>query len=720
MTEEFDVYQTCPCGSGKKLKFCCLSIFGEMQRIAGLQREQQFSLARSALAALERKDHKEVWSRAWVKSVRALNELAGGDKDTARRLVDEVLEEIPGHPSATIALALLTIASEGYPAAKRAVSAAFRAQETRNNLLTSHLARTVAAVLGFEKHYLAAHRHIELALTLGPENDAAIETLEMFERDRSIPYPLREGYHLEPFAGSENLRAQYDEALKLEQMGCFSDAAKVFGGIARQEPDQAWVWWNIALCHAWAAEDPLAVEAFKASAANQADPESAADSLLLARLLHVPTGAARVDHLGREYYVQSVGKLLTRLDQDPLFVRNSKRAEDEDDIPGVVATYQVLDSDPRSLVTDALTLDNLPIVLGQILVLDANPRLGKPPIALVRSIGQDRFDAVTKQFVEIAGAEINPEFANRVTGFTPADIAPLASHWYLPPNLGLAQSDALHRARCEKIIGEIWPATPQESLGGKSPVEAAAIPELNVALRAAVLALDVFCDQSSLPFNPAEVRERLGLPPVTPVELSPEEVDIQLPILKLRRVAFDRVTDGQLVEIIEKVTGRGHAALSEKLLAMVLSRPAVAEKLDFQMVYLSLANLCRDRWSLSEALEWLALGKQDSLSRKLPLDMVALWDMDELLLRSRDPNDPRLAEIAAKLWNYYRPKLPEATKVITSLLNHVQIPGPWNGAAGEGLQSESLAGAGVGTGGLWTPEAEAAGQPSKLWLPGQE
>jgi hypothetical protein len=31
-----------------------------------------------------------------------------------------------------------------------------------------------------------------------------------------------------------------------------------------------------------------------------------------------------------------------------------------------------------------------------------------------------------------------------------------------------------------------------------------------------------------------------------------------------------------------------------------------------------------------------------------------------------------------------------------------------------------LAAAGVATSGLWTPEAETAGQPSKLWLPGQE
>lgn len=722
MAGELDVYQFCPCGSGKKLKFCCHAIIGDMQKIAEMQQHHQYQMALAALDNLEKKDLKEVWSRAWVKTTKALIQSSLQKPDEARRLVQEVLEEIPDHPLGTVVNGLLTLSAEGYPAAKRAVYSAFqvRNESGRNAFLTSHLARTLATMLAMQGHVLAAREHFSLAVAFDPENEEAVEDFLEFQGDASIPYPLRSHYLLARFTGEENQRDAYDQAAALAGTGCYSDAAKAFGQIARQSPNQGWVWWNIALCHAWAAEDPLAVEAFKPAAANQTDPESAADCLLLSRLLQTPTGAARIDRLGQEYRVHSVGKLLTLLDQQPLFARGPMSPEEEADEARPSAWYQVLDRDPNTVAPDKLTVDNVPHVVGQITVFDADPQSERPARAIVGCLGRDKLEQLKVQFAEAAGAEAELTGEPVLAGFARAETAALMLPWHLPEELSLSQIESLQRARWNRILSEIWPQTPQEALGGRSPDDAAKSPELQNALRAAVLALDVFCEQSSYTLDQGEVRSRLGLPPVTPLDTAPDDDPTHYSILQLRRVPFDRLTDEQLVAVSNRITRLGHSGLSYQAIKAVLERETLVAKVDVTRLYMSLANLSRRQFRSDEALEWLTKGKQEAKSRKQPLEALVMWELEELMLRAKSPEDPKLAELAATLWNYYRPKLPNAAELIVGVLNQLAIPGPWNAAGAAAGEVESLATAGTTAGGIWTPEAQAPGQTSKLWLPGQE
>lgn len=723
MAGELDVYQNCPCGSGKKLKFCCHAIIGDMQKIAEMQQHHQYQMALAALDNLEKKDLKEVWSRAWVKTTKALIQSSLQKQDEARRLVQEVLDEIPDHPLGTVVNGLLTLSAEGYPAAKRAIYEAFeiRNESGRNSFLTSHLARTLATMLAMQGHVLAAREHFSLALAFDPENEEAVEDFLEFQGDASIPYPLRSHYMLARFAGEESQRGAYDQAAELAGNGCFSDAAKAFGQIARQTPNQGWVWWNIALCHAWAAEDPLAVEAFKAAAANQSEPEAAADCLLLSRLLHTPTGPARVDRVGQEYQVQSVGKLLTLLDRQPLFARGPISPEEEDEEARPAAWYQVLDRDPNTIPRDELTVDNVPQILGQITIFDADPQAERPARAIVGCLGRDKLEQLKQQFADVAGAEAEPKGEPVLAGFARVETAALMLPWHLPAELPLARVESLQQERWNKVLNDIWPVTPQEALGGRTPEDASKAPELQNSLRAAVLALDVFCEQSGHTLDQAAVRDRLGIPSVTPLEVAPDEDPTHYSILQLRRVPFDRLTDEQLVPVSNRITRIGHSGMSYLVIKAVLARPTLVAKIDVTRLYMSLANLARRQFRSDEALEWLTQGKQEAKARKQPLEALVMWELEELMLRAKNPSDPKLSEVAATLWNYYRPKLPNAAELIVGMLNQLEIPGPWNAAGAAVGEAETLATAGAAAGGgLWTPEGQTPGQPSKLWLPGQE
>ena len=57
-----DPYSPCPCGSGKKLKFCCSAIVTDIERIQKLRSSNQPKLALQSLSEL-RKSHPD---NAWI------------------------------------------------------------------------------------------------------------------------------------------------------------------------------------------------------------------------------------------------------------------------------------------------------------------------------------------------------------------------------------------------------------------------------------------------------------------------------------------------------------------------------------------------------------------------------------------------------------------------------------------------------------------------------
>src|SRR5262249_47476008 len=151
----------------------------------------------------------------------------------------------------------------------------FQISAGRQPHVTAFVALSLARTMLMKGHLLAAAQNFLVAILLDSEFEEAAEAFAEFVSDAQIPYPLRDSYALAPLAGRADLNPPFDRAADVAARACFSDAAKAFGAAARQEPRQPGLWWNIALCHAFAGEDPLAVEALKAAAANQPDFESA-------------------------------------------------------------------------------------------------------------------------------------------------------------------------------------------------------------------------------------------------------------------------------------------------------------------------------------------------------------------------------------------------------------------------------------------------------------
>ena len=91
-----DPYDPCPCGSGKKLKFCCSNLVDEMDQVSRLQQSGQINACSKKLAELYEKHPDNLWvatSRASV--LIGLNEPSQA-KDELRELLKNNPDHSPG------------------------------------------------------------------------------------------------------------------------------------------------------------------------------------------------------------------------------------------------------------------------------------------------------------------------------------------------------------------------------------------------------------------------------------------------------------------------------------------------------------------------------------------------------------------------------------------------------------------------------------------------
>ncbi len=188
----YDPYSLCPCGSGKKLKFCCAAIADEMERIQRLIDDNQL---RAALKQLETLDKKHP-SNEWITTTRALILLESREAVAARDILRPWVSAHPDSDFATVLYALAELQVEGYDAAKKAIQRAYQKGAKKYPALVSSLAETVSLVMLTRNEAMAAREALSLALRFAGDaqrQDIFLRLLEL-DNDQGFYYPLR-GVH---------------------------------------------------------------------------------------------------------------------------------------------------------------------------------------------------------------------------------------------------------------------------------------------------------------------------------------------------------------------------------------------------------------------------------------------------------------------------------------------------------------------------------------------
>lgn len=724
-----DPYAPCPCGSGKKVKFCCQKLLPEMEKVERLQDNQPDQ----ALIHLNRLEQSSP-GNPWVVTTRAGVLMQMGEFPDAKLELLKFLKEHPDHPRANALYAFAAFHADGFPACKKAVHRAFK----RCIAETPRIVSSLMEALG-EHHYisgnlLAARAHLMLALRVAPveeDRDRVLRSIMRFDSDSAIPFLLRGGQALPQYEPPEGARETFDKARHLSLLACWEEAADLLETLTEQDPQSAALWHTLGLFRAWDGDEESAAEALQKAALLYGDGPTAVECMTLALFLQRSHTDNVIPMRLQRYDVTSVSQLLSRLDDNPHFARSDDGAELPRGAGAPVAMYLVLDRPlPKESELPHLTGETVPLYLGRVLVFDGNPEDDVKPLAFLSGLEGEQLSAAAAAFTAAAGELVQrkPVLPADASDEAPADVdseldvlgeidrdeLPLHRNYFIPPGTPAPLRTALQTEHWRKIETELWPHSPQQALGGKSPAQAAGDPALRLTLEAAVLLFQAFADarQQLLPIQ--ALRQQLQLSPPIARKLD-EGAAAGLSNFDLERLDLPSLQRAELEELIVRLQMSQHPRLLYAVALEWAARnfpdpPSENEQaLRAENIFGLLAMLATQFGRAQEALDWIDKGRQLPTAADQRFEKQLNWKLRELRVRTQFFAAEELKPLLKDLWDNFGTKIPSLRAQLQEVAATLKIDPPW--------QSSIVTG---GQGWFPAPAAAAAGEPAKsLWLPGQ-
>src|SRR2546421_6185289 len=245
-----DAYQPCPCGIDKKIKFCCgPEILDDLAKIEdALSGEQRLGALDLTNRLLEKKP-----DRPCLLMHKATIQMALRELDPCRQTIDHLLKVAPGNPGG-LAIGTMLDCQEGK--AEEAVAklqSALEGQQGRLIPVVYEAIGIVARTLDAVGEPLAAQAYavFQAAASQGKDRNAVMNLLEL-EASGQIPLAIHGMTGLVSAPAESPLKAaaiaQFNEALKHADLGCWRVAAAQFETLAKIEPSETAIWRNIGVC----------------------------------------------------------------------------------------------------------------------------------------------------------------------------------------------------------------------------------------------------------------------------------------------------------------------------------------------------------------------------------------------------------------------------------------------------------------------------------------
>lgn len=715
-----DSYAPCPCGSGKKLKFCCQAILPDLSKIERLQENNQ---PRQALLQIDKllKQHPD---HAWLITQRAMALFNEARFAEARDTLVPFLHKQPDHPLANVLLATAVSQLDPYPASKKVIHRAFLKSTASEPNLVGLLAGRIAAYHLDEGHIIAARQHMALVLRLGSEQERQQSLMAMLEVDAdvSIPYPLRGLQPVPKYTPVETAMPKYRQAMKLATLGCFEEAADALEQVAQLDADAPEAWHTLGLMRAFDGDHARAVAALRQAGQKYQDFETAVAMETLAQLLERELPERTVATRMKAFAVDSLSRLLTRLDNEDRLSRVS--VDQEEQQAQVAARYDILDRPhPTDRELDTLTLDSAPRIIGRVGLFDRRGE-DQPARAVITAIEGERLDQACQLFASAAGdlAKPSEEILRRAeTGELddlvvehPQDEIALSDPVFVPAKTPASRRRQLRQDLLNRVVHHTWMNLPQTALAGNSPKQAIGQDSLRVPLAAAAYVIDAFMDGRDQILDLAALRVELQLPALPSYDVTPETDLNAYTTLQLQHLNWRSISDELFPKVMHRVLVTKQCRPGYTVLKELLEhRPEVVEKDPNETLqcYHSLADICSQAMRSEEALEWVEKGFQFAKAHDVSFQSLLFWKMRELSYRAADPTDPQLKDLLLELWNHYGAKVPQVRERLQEVVEVLELEAPWDNAI---LTAQTGAGGGVV---LAAETAESVSTEKKLWLP---
>lgn len=709
-------YSACPGGTGKKIKFCCPDLLGQLQKIERMLDGGQHQACLKHVEHLEQ-SHPDKACLLAVKTMllRALERI-----DEAQAAAATFLEKYPENPIALAETAILSAATRSGRSATKTLMRAIAVSGGQIHDRLYEAMGLVSRVLAVEAEFLAARALASIQLKVQRQDRLPLELTARLNSAPNVPLVIKEETKLRTCPAEVPWKPRFDEALSLATQAQWLRAAEIFAELAQQVHDAPPVWRNLATLRAWMADAPGCTEALRRFATLDVPLEDAVEAEALALFLSEDPLDDGLDLLNLTYPVEDADELQAALSSAPQAVelRIDPGAAATGDAPPPKAAFILFDRAPPEPQAE-LTIETLPSVLCQVQLYgketDRDARLE------VLGVVRPRLERARSLLAELGDGNLGAEPQHHeVAGNVSATQDQLTRRWRLPHGSSREDFGRLAGQYIENTLLETWPRSPLGLLDGKPPLEAADLEAYRVKLLAAILVVEFWLEQAGSQFDFNRLRSRLGLPTLEPID--PQRTPIEhLPLVRWSRVMVDRLPDEALVKAFGRAIGYNAQAALRNLAAAVAERPGLAGQPEQLTAFEIMAQTADDS---SQAIGYLDRGRQ---AAEQAGQSTASWDLTELALRlGRQEFDE-----ASRLLDHLQTKHirePGVAQALTRLLVQTGVLRPDGTLAAEpaapGQEGPSVVVPGAEAaepGKLWTPDSQKpAGEKPKIWTPGMD
>jgi tetratricopeptide (TPR) repeat protein len=290
-----DPYVSCPCGSGKKFKWCCAPYFDTVEKAFEQERQGQHEAALQTIQGLTRShaDNPSVWGYYAQFLYNAQQ------PDKAEEAIDEALKR---NPHFGMAYFLRGQFRENEGELIGALLLFRKAAEAYDPDANAQLAQVWFKIYQYEATVLnrpvAARAALERVVHFQP-GDAELRQQFEAEFGDEGPYPTAA-------AKKYKFRPTAKPIPETAATGKLSDARKAFEDLTALTPDDPAAWFNLGVVLAWVGEQPKAVAALEKSLEFETDDRRAEEAGALAEVLRCGYGMeADTDHLAHTFVLPS-------------------------------------------------------------------------------------------------------------------------------------------------------------------------------------------------------------------------------------------------------------------------------------------------------------------------------------------------------------------------------------------------------------------------------
>jgi tetratricopeptide (TPR) repeat protein len=649
-----DPYALCPCGSGKKLKFCCSDLAPDIEKVQKMIAGDQ---PHAALKHVEKLLEKQP-DRASLLDLKANLELSMHEFEAAGKTIEHYLAVHPKNPAAHGQRAVLLAATEAGSTAIGPLQDALELLENDMPLRVFEAIGAVGHALLLEGELIAARGHLLLYAGIAPEDDnLALELLLRMNLQAGLPLLMREHLVLHEAPHDAAWKVEFDHAMKAAGRGQWRAAEGIFSSLRDKVGAAPAIVYNLAVVRGWLGNIESFAKGLHEFARLDVPEHQAIEAEALAQLIDPNLSDPTLETVRIAYAVKDEDNLSERLLADKRVedypIDESKLAEDA---PRPRSTFILLDRPVPSASPD-LTRPEIPRVLGFLsLYGKRTDRDAQLELTTDRNQG---FEAVKSLLADIASDTLGEILEEEVVAEKSLTEESLSWRWRLPPGTPTDQRRRLVAEERREAIFERWTNAPRAALGGKSPRQVVGDAELRIPLLASALVIEQAAVEPTELELFDKLREQLELPPSETI--NPETVDVsQLSVIRIPHLDLTKLTDLQLMKLLQRSAMHGGNLAALAVASELVSRTSHDPETDLTPAFRQLVQMEPD---LAKAQEWVERARKWSKSKNQSVAEWALMDLEIAIqrgnstqaqaildeIRSNHINEPGIAEATYRL-----------------------------------------------------------------------